>query len=868
MGVQAVRLSNTDIDKALDNRDFELLFQPIFDLQSGAFYRVEAFVRWRHRTLGLLPPGAFISFLEAQGRMSELTRYLIDEALETYIAWRGTSGPGLSINLALSDLADETFGDHLNVMLRSKNFPADLITFECPMPPVDQPIDLAARYFSRLAETGARLAIEVRGRANDFLRRIDPFPFHEVKTGGAAILRFARTVRGPGLSAISELLELAGEAEAVTTAVGVEDQASLAALRSLGFAAAQGNHLAKVGDLDGFSAEQINDVRALLGLEGLRPAALTALFGIKGGAAANTDPIVQEARRQNITGALAQAANQQNVTIQDAQNAQGHIAANASPISDAGRADATMLAGSTDAAMRDERALHEPTPDETAPAALSDPALIERLSERIAKQQEEVLKPPEELTSTLAAEEARKLAAIARVKDKPSADGQDDRDNQSDADDVDENLARALQSRLSQAFDHPGLTHGVIDEEAAAAGESFIQAYNEAVLDNELYVDAPGARPASAQSSQQAPKHPIAAQPDAIKDTPHEAQATRQDDNAALTPETPPLNGAANTSETHQNDLFHEGAFDEENMAEDAAPMQAKMRIEHAHGYILPIYRVGFDAESQLPEQGQLEQNQAEKSDAPDHTAPAGGDLYVEDPAALTLDDSLLQEETAAASQPQEHQELNGHAAEEIAPETLSTSDALAASEEASAPNDSSKPNTSLEPEERASEQDAPVKEASVDEASFSETSPDDEAPNIEATNIEASDLETPDAETVEMHSAPDDQEDEEAKAFAAIFDEQADGQTTIPAPPVDDTIFATPPTFSDDDAQDSALDEAPLVAENSPAPTKRRPRKKKNFLTRKYRLWPDHFWPKSWKRAWRRRAAHKAALRAERQRS
>ncbi|MCA8893904.1 MAG: EAL domain-containing protein, partial [Amphiplicatus sp.] len=140
MGAQAVRLSNTDIDNALKNKDFEILFQPVFDLGNGAVARVEAFIRWRHPSLGVLPPGAFISFFESQGRMSELTRYVLKQALAQYVAWRGPSGPGFSVNLALSDLADEAFASHFSVLMREGGFPADLITLECPMPPVTMPV--------------------------------------------------------------------------------------------------------------------------------------------------------------------------------------------------------------------------------------------------------------------------------------------------------------------------------------------------------------------------------------------------------------------------------------------------------------------------------------------------------------------------------------------------------------------------------------------------------------------------------------------------------------------------------------------------------------------------------------------------------
>lgn len=277
MNAQAVRLSNIDIDNALKNKDFEVLFQPLFDLTSGVFSRVESFVRWRHRQLGVLPPGAFISYFEQQGRMSELTRYVLDRALSDYLAWRGPQGPGFSINLALSDLSDGAFAGHLGVALRDRGIQPSLITLECPMPPVTMAVDEAAAHFTRLSETGVRLAIEVRGRANEFLKTVSPFPFDEIKTGGAAILRFARTVRGPGLSAISELLEIAKAARASIVAVGVEDQASLSALRSLGFSAAQGNHLAQVGRLSELPVEKINDVRQLLGLPPLSSAEIAAI---------------------------------------------------------------------------------------------------------------------------------------------------------------------------------------------------------------------------------------------------------------------------------------------------------------------------------------------------------------------------------------------------------------------------------------------------------------------------------------------------------------------------------------------------------------------------------------------------------------
>lgn len=327
MGAQAVRLSNIDIDQALSNRDFEVLFQPIFDLGNGALARMETFVRWRHASLGLLPPGAFISFFESQGRMSELSRYVLDEAMENYLSWRGSYGPGFSINLALTDLSDDSISSHLSVLLRKHDFPADAVTFECPMPPVTVDSEQTLEQLGRLRASGARLAIEVRGRANEFLRTIEPFPFDEIKTGGAAILRFARTVRGPGLSAISELLDIANNANASITAVGVEDQASLSALRGLGFSAAQGNHLGKVGDLKDFRPAMVNSVRKLLDLDDLSPAALSDLFRT-GRPMADMEPSIDTSGKKSATKTKKIKAKKDELTLTNKvdENSQASLA--------------------------------------------------------------------------------------------------------------------------------------------------------------------------------------------------------------------------------------------------------------------------------------------------------------------------------------------------------------------------------------------------------------------------------------------------------------------------------------------------------------------------------------------------------------
>ena len=458
MGAQAVRLSNVDIDNALENKDFEVLFQPIFDLGNGALARMETFVRWRHPSLGVLPPGAFISFFETQGRMSELTRYVLSEALNGYSAWRGPFSPGFSINLALTDVSDDAFAAHLTKVLRDREFPADLITLECPMPPVDMDIKTAATNFTRLRETGARLAIEVRGRANDFLRTIDPFPFDEIKTGGASILRFARTVRGPGLSAISDLLDIANQANAVITAVGVEDQASLAALRGLGFTAAQGNHLANVGGLNDFRPARVNEVRELLGLTALSSDDLTALFRTEAPTPKSADAETEaEPDKKEDKATLIERLHEQS------------------------EAEAVKVAPATGDADTDKNAQTTPADENTATGA-------DQAKRAKAREKAKALA----LAKRAKAREIRKAAAIKRAKAKiasASKTAESDNPETATAPFPPSEAPRALQDRLAQEY-----KEGAQDGEANPTAPAIVASTEAGPMSNDSKTQEPAAK--------------------------------------------------------------------------------------------------------------------------------------------------------------------------------------------------------------------------------------------------------------------------------------------------------------------------------------------------------------------------------------
>ena len=81
------RLDVNDVDSAFAHNEFRLFFQPQIDLATGRMTAAEALVRWQHPKFGLLPPGLFLDFLEAAGRMPHLTAFVFREALAAASIW-------------------------------------------------------------------------------------------------------------------------------------------------------------------------------------------------------------------------------------------------------------------------------------------------------------------------------------------------------------------------------------------------------------------------------------------------------------------------------------------------------------------------------------------------------------------------------------------------------------------------------------------------------------------------------------------------------------------------------------------------------------------------------------------------------------
>lgn len=100
-----------DIRKALENEEFALVFQPIYDLGSGALAGAESLIRWNHPEKGTLPPDVFIPLAEETGLIRDITRWVMKTVFHQQKEWKAVHPvlPTFAFNVSARDFMDPAF---------------------------------------------------------------------------------------------------------------------------------------------------------------------------------------------------------------------------------------------------------------------------------------------------------------------------------------------------------------------------------------------------------------------------------------------------------------------------------------------------------------------------------------------------------------------------------------------------------------------------------------------------------------------------------------------------------------------------------------------------------------------------------------
>ena len=240
-----------DLREALDHGQLELHYQPKLNLASGLIDGAEGLVRWKHPTLGQVPPDAFIALAEETGNIRRLTRWALSAGIAQAKRWSTTDRAiRVSINVSARDLDDSDLPRRVAELLALHHVSPESIVLEVTESAIMGKPDAAIDVLRRLADQGIELAIDDFGVGQSSFAYLRRLPVRELKIDKTFIDHL--TEGRADQTIVRSIVELGHNLGYRVTAEGVDDMRALDYLSSIGCDHAQGYLIAKAMTATGF----------------------------------------------------------------------------------------------------------------------------------------------------------------------------------------------------------------------------------------------------------------------------------------------------------------------------------------------------------------------------------------------------------------------------------------------------------------------------------------------------------------------------------------------------------------------------------------------------------------------------------------
>jgi EAL domain-containing protein (putative c-di-GMP-specific phosphodiesterase class I) len=238
-----VRVTEGELQRALRQQEFGLVYQPKVECATGRLAGFEALVRWDHPSNGIVMPDEFIPLAEASGLIGALTVQILDRALQWLSRTFPTDELCLSVNLSAKSLGDPQFADSIaNLCRHCKIDPARLILEMTETSAMQDPI-AALALLTRFRMKGFQLSIDDFGTGYSSMLQLVRLPFSEMKVDRSFVMAAAQSQESRAV--IKSIADLGHSLGLSVCAEGVEDALTLEYLNEVGCDLAQGYFIAR-----------------------------------------------------------------------------------------------------------------------------------------------------------------------------------------------------------------------------------------------------------------------------------------------------------------------------------------------------------------------------------------------------------------------------------------------------------------------------------------------------------------------------------------------------------------------------------------------------------------------------------------------
>ncbi|MDB5680741.1 MAG: diguanylate cyclase domain protein [Sphingomonas bacterium] len=233
---QERRRMESDLRSALHEGQFELHFQPLFDLDVNRVGSFEALLRWHHPERGMIAPVDFIPIAEDTGLIVEIGAWVLREACAQAASW--PAHVRVAVNVSSVQFRRPGLNETVLQALAASGLDPSRLELEITESVFLEGLDTTNRMLHGLRAIGVRIALDDFGTGYSSLSYLQSFPFDKIKIDRSFIQDLL--TRPGAVAIVRAITDLARALGMETTAEGVEENDQLTELRKHGCSSVQG----------------------------------------------------------------------------------------------------------------------------------------------------------------------------------------------------------------------------------------------------------------------------------------------------------------------------------------------------------------------------------------------------------------------------------------------------------------------------------------------------------------------------------------------------------------------------------------------------------------------------------------------------
>lgn len=246
--------AENDLRRALEREEFILHYQPQVDLESGQLAGMEALIRWKHPTRGMVPPGEFIKLAEETGLIVPIGAWVIRTACAQNQAWHEAGFPNLrvAVNLSARQFEHNGIVSVVALALEETGLAPSQLDIELTESLVMHNVDQAITIMRSLKSLGVSLSLDDFGTGYSSLSHLKRFPIDVLKIDQSFVADIVPDSDGAAI--VMSIISLAHNLKLHVIAEGVETGEQLSYLMRNACDEIQGYYFSRPLPADGFLA--------------------------------------------------------------------------------------------------------------------------------------------------------------------------------------------------------------------------------------------------------------------------------------------------------------------------------------------------------------------------------------------------------------------------------------------------------------------------------------------------------------------------------------------------------------------------------------------------------------------------------------